>query len=386
MQHDSLDLDLIGIHCSSYPASHRPRGPRIGLAAALVLLGPSACGSEPSPVDGSETSSSGPSTSTAEETNTIDGGTTAGTTTEGTSGLDGSSGGSSGSSSEGSSGSDSGTDAPTTSGSSSESTTGETVEGCTKIDLLFVIDNSGSMAEEQGNLVDAFSSLVSGLQSSLAQVAEYQVGVVTTDAYTPNVAVPGCNVLGGLVVQTGGSDSSNSVCGPYAAGANFMTEADDLPAAFACAADVGTAGDGIERPMDAMTAVVDEVHGGPGECNEGYLRDDALLVVVIITDEYDGADDFEGQSSAGDPASWYDTVVAAKGGHPENVVAMGLLNYAGGACPPIDPVFDGVNIASFVGMFGANGLLGGICEPDYGPVFVEAVGVIEQACYGFQAP
>ena len=25
--------------------------------------------------------------------------------------------------------------------------------------------------------------------------------------------------------------------------------------------------------------------GGPGECNEGYIRDDALLVIVVITDE-----------------------------------------------------------------------------------------------------
>jgi hypothetical protein len=259
-------------------------------------------------------------------------------------------------------------------------------EGCTKVDFLFVIDNSGSMANEQDNLTNSFPGFIAGIQSSLEQVDEYQVGVVTTDAYGPNTAVAGCNVLGGLVTRTGGSDSSNSVCGPYAAGNNYMTELDDLDSTFACAADVGTAGSGIERPMDAMTAVVNKVHGGPGACNEGFLRDDALLVLVIITDEYDGAGDVEGAGSSGDPMSWYDTVVASKLGIPENAVALGLINYAGGPCPPASSVYDGVNIASFVSLFGENGFLGGVCEPDYGPVFTEAVAIIEQACNNFQPP
>jgi hypothetical protein len=259
-------------------------------------------------------------------------------------------------------------------------------EGCTKVDFLFIIDNSGSMADEQDNLTNSFPGFISGIQSALEQVDEFQVGVVTTDAYSPNTAVPGCNVLGGLVTRTGGADSSNSVCGPYAAGYNFMTEIDDLDTTFACAADTGTSGNGIERPMDAMTAVLNKIHGGVGQCNEGYLRDDALLVLVIITDEYDGAGDIEGANSAGDPMTWYNTVVAAKLGIPENAVALGLLNYNGGPCPPANIVYDGVNIANFVNMFGVNGFLGGICEPDYGPVFAEAVGIIEDACHNFQPP
>ena len=32
---------------------------------------------------------------------------------------------------------------------------------------------------------------------------------------------------------------------------------------------------------------------GAGGCNQGFLRDDALLVVVVITDEYDGEGDPE---------------------------------------------------------------------------------------------
>ena len=109
-------------------------------------------------------------------------------------------------------------------------------------------------------------------------------------------------------------------------------------------------------------------------------------MIVIITDEYDGGNDPEGCNSAGTPVTWYDTVVTSKLGIPENAVALGLLNYADGPCPPADQVFDGGNIGSFVSMFGPNGMLGGICEPDYGPVFAEAGQLIEEACNNFMPP
>ena len=43
-------------------------------------------------------------------------------------------------------------------------------------------------------------------------------------------------------------------------------------------------GDGSERPMEAMIAAVSTLNV-PGQCNEGFLRKDALLVVTFITDE-----------------------------------------------------------------------------------------------------
>lgn len=262
-------------------------------------------------------------------------------------------------------------------------------QGCTKVDFLFVIDNSGTMNNEQSNLINSFPGFIDGIQSTLEEVDDYQVGVVTTDAYSYNSN--GCNQLGELVVSTGGAYSSNDDCGPYAAGANFMTEADDLATTFACAAQVGTSGASIERPMDAMVNVVSKIHGGPGDCNEGYLRDDALLVIVLITDEWDGPEDPEPDSSSGTPQEWYDAVVAAKLGIAENAVALGLINWddpGGGPvpCSPSTPPYDGVHIREFVSLFGVNGFLGGVCEPDYGPVFASAVAVIEDACNNFTPP
>ena len=182
---------------------------------------------------------------------------------------------------------------------------------CRKVDFLFVIDNSGSMFSYQQELVANFPVFIDGIQSSLDSVMSYQVGVVTTDTY--NFNAPGCTGLSSLVVQTGGFDSSMMTCGPYAEGFNFMTQEDDLASEFSCAAQVGTQGDGFERTMAAVEAAVQREEGNPGQCNEGFIRDDALLVIVIITDEADGPGDPDGgppvASSPGDPDSWYDTVV-----------------------------------------------------------------------------
>ncbi|HWB77090.1 MAG TPA: vWA domain-containing protein, partial [Nannocystaceae bacterium] len=98
--------------------------------------------------------------------------------------------------------------------------------GCTKVDFLFVIDNSGSMGDNQVDLANNFPNFIDGIQNTLTEVNEYQVGVVTSDAYQFNSN--GCKQLGALVTKTGGTDSSNAQCGPYAEGHNYMTEADDL--------------------------------------------------------------------------------------------------------------------------------------------------------------
>jgi len=261
---------------------------------------------------------------------------------------------------------------------------GQDVEdGCTKVDFLFVVDNSGSMEDDQANLIANFPNFITGIQSTLENVDEYHVGVVTTDAYTGNL--PACQVLGGLVSRTGGTASSNQICGPYADGRNYMTEMDDLASSFACAAQVGVAGNGIERPMNAMEAAVRGDHAAAGQCNEGFLRDDALLVVVIISDEWDGPNDPELDGSSGDAASWYDTVVDAKQGLAENIVVVTLSHINGGTCPPGDEFFNPADIQTFTEMFGDNGFQGCITG-DFGQIFMDATGVIDEACDNFVPP
>jgi hypothetical protein len=266
--------------------------------------------------------------------------------------------------------------------------------GCERVDLLFVIDNSGSMADEQSNLVNSVPSFISEIQTQLADAESYHIGVITTDEYEFN---DGCNEEGALVTATGGSDSSDAVCGPYADGHNYMTENDDLDVTFTCAALVGTDGDGDERPMQTLKAALSPNMNGPGDCNEGFLRDDALLVIVIITDEEDdheedGCLQSAHPGSSDGPPQWFQGVVAAKSGVEENIVVLALVGPPGpdpAPCPLLDKCVGGVEgaevaerVVSFTTMF-TNGFVGRICEPSYEVFFSEAVGVISTACDNF---
>lgn len=253
-----------------------------------------------------------------------------------------------------------------------ESSTGDAV--CGRVDLLFVIDNSASMAEEQAALVASFPGFIAGIESILGAETDYHVGVVTTDDSEFNRV--GCRHIGALVTQTGGAQSSDAVCGPFAAGDAFMTPADPLDDAFSCAAKVGTAGSGLERPMDAVMSSLLADDGNLGLCNADFLRDDALLVLTIITDEEDDG------GSRGGPQAWFDAVVEAKGGDPSRVVALSLLGRpAPNACdldPEIMPeVAD--RIATFTQMF-EHGDVADICATDYAPFFAASVVGIADAC------
>lgn len=268
--------------------------------------------------------------------------------------------------------------------------------GCKKVDLLFVIDNSGSMEDEQQNLLASFPGFISGIQEELADTDGFHVGITTSDAYLFNT--PPCNIEGALVTRTGGTGSSNSTCGPYLEGGSFITEMDNLNAAFQCAAQVGIMGDGDERPMTTMNAAVSPALNGVGACNEGFIRDDALLVVVIITDEeddheIDGCDQAPQPGSLGEPTDWFESLVAVKGDINTNVVVLSLAGPPGpqpAQCPALDKCAGGIigaevanRIAQFTNMF-EYGFIGRVCEPNYDDFFAQAVGVIKSACDDFE--
>src|SRR5262245_53941323 len=53
-------------------------------------------------------------------------------------------------------------------------------DGCHNVDVLFVIDDSGSMSDKQKALVAAFPGFVSTMKQKLAKAVSYHVGVVTS--------------------------------------------------------------------------------------------------------------------------------------------------------------------------------------------------------------
>lgn len=248
---------------------------------------------------------------------------------------------------------------------------------CTAVDFLFVIDDSESMEANQENLRASFEPFIAGIESSLDDVDDFHVGVVTTDDYRGNPEP--CRELGALVTSTlAPQGADRRECGPFAEGQRYMTEQDDLAAAFDCAADVGIRGSRDEQPMAAMRRAISRSGDWYHACNDGFVRDDSLLVEVIITDEADGEPIPGDPREPATPDDWFRTVVDVKGTET-NAVVVSLLNGVTPECPVADPAFDGNNIADFTRMF-SHGFIGGVCERDYGRIFERAVEEIDEAC------
>lgn len=158
-------------------------------------------------------------------------------------------------------------------------------------DLLLVIDDSGSMADEQA----ALAMLAPDLLANLAPL-HWQIGVTTTDL----------DLVGGRLVPVDGS--SPRIVSP---------QTPDAVDVLAANVQVGTMGSAMEMGIGAAVRAValadlvdDPSTALPDDGNLGLLRADAELAVVFVTDEDDG--------SAETVADAHAALVAAKG-HAERV-------------------------------------------------------------------
>jgi hypothetical protein len=258
---------------------------------------------------------------------------------------------------------------------------------CKKVDVLFVIDDSGSMADNQKSLIKSFPGFISGLRKRLAGAQDYHIGVVTSDDNYYNVA--GCTSIGGLITRTGGPASSNKSCGPFDGGGHYLLNSDAmLEQRFACAAQVGAGGSDDERMARALLEAVSPKNAAKGKCNEGFLRPDSLLVVVMITDEDDVPDGCDGSGtcmtygSGDDPDKWYDEFLRSRK-QPENVVVLSLL---GRRAPNPCGAVAASRLMRFTNKFGKNAFLGDICASSYDQFFEDALPVLDRACSVFVPP
>ncbi|MFT4625155.1 MAG: hypothetical protein ACI8PZ_003821 [Myxococcota bacterium] len=136
------------------------------------------------------------------------------------------------------------------------------------VDLLFAVDQSGSMADDQARLAGAFDMFILGLSEI---TGDWQLGVVTLD--------DGCLNHGILLPTTPDLTELFTDAVSDAAGATAYTEALLQLAAVA---------------VDAAA---------PGGCNEGLLRPGAALHIVLVSDEHE---------QSGDPAAHLDAILLAR--------------------------------------------------------------------------
>lgn len=190
-----------------------------------------------------------------------------------------------------------------------------------KVDVLLVIDNSGSMGEEQANLAANFGAFVDELQLA---GADYRLAVTTTDmgnvwcaGTTPergafqasscrgrlehfvsassgaDVSATACTDICELddlgLLPTPIDDDGGSALRPWiqSGGAvSNLPQGVDAETAFRCMGPQGIDGCGFESPLEALRMALLRTQS-PAEPEYGFLREDAALSVVIVTDEVD---------------------------------------------------------------------------------------------------
>jgi hypothetical protein len=176
------------------------------------------------------------------------------------------------------------------------------------VDVLFVIDNSGSMAEEQKNLRDNFESFMRYFTDS---GLDYHVGVVSTDMDNRQQS--------GRLIADGSTRYIDNTSTAQAAAASFRERA-----------NLGTMGSPDERGKDAAyTALTTEANA----TNTGFYREEAVLSIIVISDERDSsrkvsvAEFVSWMSSLKpeDEQSWFSSIVGPKGGCSTAEEGVGYL-------------------------------------------------------------
>lgn len=137
-------------------------------------------------------------------------------------------------------------------------------------DILFVIDTSGSMAEEQALLQSGFPSFTSTINTYSGGTLDWHIAITSTDVETVGPGRQGALVeFNGLPPNTYFLDSSMSV-----AQAN---------AAFQATVSLGVAGSGDERGIAAARLTAEREFNLATSL--GFLRGDTPLAVIVLSDE-----------------------------------------------------------------------------------------------------
>lgn len=211
----------------------------------------------------------------------------------------------------------------------------------TKLDFLFVVDNSGSMCQEQERLADNFRQFSGFLFDELQGAADYRIAVVNTDLGNVGAPPERGHKPGELIYMPAmGAQPCQGVefmpntydCEPPGAASAIISSTEieartdaqlppgqsrdeqlkaELERQFRCRATLGTGGGAVEKGLEAMRLALscrgpnaelfspccvnpgtDSAYYNPActpsrNAEPQFLRPDATLVVIFITDEDD---------------------------------------------------------------------------------------------------
>jgi hypothetical protein len=150
-----------------------------------------------------------------------------------------------------------------------------------KVDVLWVIDNSGSMASSQANLASHFQAFIAKFQQS---DSDFHMAVTTTDAYLAPYSKR--NSTGVTTFPYADfnriRDGVTNVDMSQHSGVFVITKTTaDLQNVFIKNITQGTKGSGDERALSSFEETL------KNSWNSAFRRPDAFLAVIIVSDEDD---------------------------------------------------------------------------------------------------
>ena len=193
-----------------------------------------------------------------------------------------------------------------------------------QLDVLFVIDNSGSMRGHQNNLRRQMMGFIDALREFNS--LDFHMGVITTDSY--------------------------KFVAPY-----VTHESHDLISKVEQMVNVGTSGDYTEKVFDPLMGSLNSSE------QRGFYRKDALLNIIFVTD----ADD---QSATYDSLSAYEGLLSFKNRNPDKISVVGVY-IPEGEKTRIGCDRDGVSAPKRLGNFLklTQGWGVSLCDDNFGPEF-----------------
>ena len=206
-----------------------------------------------------------------------------------------------------------------------------------EVDVLFVVDDSCSMADEQHQLGQNFSSFIS--TANVRQV-DFQIGVTTTDVSFG----PQGDLVGPIITRS----------------------TPNFERAFQQQAVRGVGGSGFEQGLEAMNRALEKAAAGTAP-NAGLLRRGAAFVLIIISDEDD-------QSPAAD-VFYFNRLRQFAGNGFSVAVVSGQTN---GCASNLGSATPGAKYESFVA------LTGGISESICSNNWAQTLGNIGAAVFGLK--
>ncbi len=216
-----------------------------------------------------------------------------------------------------------------------------------KVDVLFVVDNWGSMADEQKKLSTALSSVVETLEG-----LDWQVAITTTDISGGKYSTNGKIVQ---MVGTSAKDLNQSV-------PNYEQVFIDTIVANGTPADcTGGCPSGTEQPLQATRLAVDKRNTD----NHGFFRANSDFVVISLSDE----DEMSNAPKAATTPEQLINSVNAAWGMTKLFSGYGIIIRPGDASCLSQQSKSGGVYGTYVQKLAdlTSAMTGSICDNDYGP-------------------